>query len=321
VSCRFVNEDGQTCVADAAEGGLCFWHDPEADKGGEDVRRRLEEWSDTGASMAGFRLRGAALEGLRLSNRPGSDLRAADLSRARLQGASLFGIDLSGADLSKANLSGANLNNADLHDANLLGATLDGARLERVEWGERCINEQRARQAAHEGDTEAASAAYEEAEEVYRALRRAYDGAGRFEAAGRFFRREMTMRRKLMPAWSAGRAWSKLVDLFCAYGESPPRVIVSAMVLNFAMAAIFFLLGVNGPEGPIRFDVHAGLWHNIERYFDCVYYAVVTFTTLGYGEITPTSHVTRHLAATHAFTGAFMMAMFVTVFGKKMTRG
>jgi hypothetical protein len=31
--------------------------------------------------------------------------------------------------------------------------------------------------------------------------------------------------------------------------------------------------------------------------------------------------VTRHLAAAHAFAGAFMMAMFVAVFSKKMTRG
>jgi hypothetical protein len=91
----------------------------------------------------------------------------------------------------------------------------------------------------------------------------------------------------LMPRWSGGRLWSKLVDVFCACGESPPRVIVSAAAINLVIAFVFFILGVNGPDG----------------------------------EITPTTLFTRHLAAAHAFSGAFIMAMFVTVFGKKMTRG
>ena len=59
----------------------------------------------------------------------------------------------------------------------------------------------------------------------------------------------------------------------------------------------------------------------MEMYLNCLHYTVVTFTTLGYGEITPSTLFTRHLTSTHAFAGAFMMAMFVMVFGKKMTRG
>ena len=52
-----------------------------------------------------------------------------------------------------------------------------------------------------------------------------------------------------------------------------------------------------------------------------MYYSVVTFTTLGYGDMTPPDGIARPLAALQAFAGAFMMAMFVAVFGKKMTRG
>jgi len=78
---------------------------------------------------------------------------------------------------------------------------------------------------------------------------------------------------------------------------------------------------VNGPDGPLRIDLELGLWVNVEMYLNCLYYTVVTFTTLGYGEITPPTLFTRHLASTLAFAGAFMMAMFVAVFGKKMTRG
>ena len=61
--------------------------------------------------------------------------------------------------------------------------------------------------------------------------------------------------------------------------------------------------------------------HNVLTYFHCVYYSVVTFTTLGDSDMTQPTLFTRNLAAGHAFMGAFMMAMFVAVFGKKMTRG
>lgn len=321
-TCVFVRRDGSRCPGlIEGEGDLCFWHDPAASMEADDVRKRLEAWADTGESMEGFILRFANLQGLRLSNRPSRDLRDAVLFKASLEGASLFHVDLSGADLSKANLAGANLNEAEMGNARLLGANLDGTRLERVDWGGHCLYETEARQALSEGRDDDARAKFEEAEEVYRILRRAYDGAGRFEEAGGFFRREMKMRRMLMPRWSGGRVWSKVVDLFCAYGESPPRVIVSAALLNVVMAFVYFVAGVSGPDGELRLDLSRGIGINVENYLNCLYYAVVTFTTLGYGEIMPTTLLTRHLASTHAFAGAFMMAMFVTVFGKKMTRG
>lgn len=321
-TCAFVRRDSSRCPGVIeGDGELCFWHDPDASMESDDVRKRLEAWADSGESMEGFILRFANLQGLRLSNRPSRDLRDAVLFKASLQGASLYNVDLSGADLSKADLAGANLNEAELGDAQLLGANFDGTRLERVDWGGHCLYEVQGRKALQEGHGEEARARFEEAEEVYRILRRAYDGAGRFEEAGAFFRREMTMRRMLMPRWSGSRMWSKLVDLFCAYGESPPRVIVSAMLLNLVMAFVYFVAGVSGPDGELRLDLAQSPQANLAMYLNCLYYAVVTFTTLGYGEITPTTLLTRHLASTHAFAGAFMMAMFVTVFGKKMTRG
>ena len=322
-TCAYQRLDGSLCPGPVeGDGELCFWHDPKASKEGEDVRPRLEEWAKSDESMEGFVLRYARLEGMRISHPVKQrNLRGANLWRASLQGASMFNSDLRGAELLKANLAGANLNESLLENSDLLGANFDGTRLERVEWGACCKNETEARQAVRDRDQEEALKKFEEAEEVYRTLRRTYDGAGRFEQAGVFFRREMTMRRMLMPRWSGARLWSKVVDIFCAYGESPPRVILSAILLNLAAATVFFFIGINGPDGPHGFDPSSSLAWNLESYFDCVYYSVVTFTTLGYGEFTPPTMVTRSLAATHAFVGAFMMAMFVAVFGKKMTRG
>ncbi len=50
-----------------------------------------------------------------------------------------------------------------------------------------------------------------------------------------------------------------------------------------------------------------------------IYFSVVTFTTLGYGDISPLGFA-RFIAAFEAFMGSFTMALFVVVFVKKMTR-
>ena len=321
-TCSYVRSDGSRCAGavEDRERGLCFWHDVDLSKEGPDVRERLEAWAESGQSMEGFFLRYAALEGLKLSNKRNRDLRGANLFRANLQGASLHDVDLRGAELLKANLAGANLNEALLQDADLLGINLDGTRLERVEWGETCINERLAIQAEREGNRDESQAKYKEAEEVYRSLRRAYAARAEARQAGLFFRREMTILRRLMPLWSGGRAWSKLVDLTCAYGESPPRIIISALVLNLTCAVGYFFAGIQGVEGPVKFNPSAGLETNVETFFECVYYSVVTFTTLGYSDEARQIWLVRPLAAGQAFVGAFMMALFVVVFGKKMTR-
>ena len=300
--------------------GLCFWHDTEAPKDGSDVKDRLEAWADTGQSMEGFHLHHAALEGVKLSNRRSTDLRKVDFFRANLHGASLYHTDLSQAQLTKADLSGANLNEAKMDDVDLLGAILDGARLERVDWGDLAINEKRANAALKNGQKEEAAARLEEAEEVYRALRRAYAARSDGHNAEFFFRREMATRRRQMPRWSIGRLWSRLIDLVCAYGESPPRVIVSCMMFILLCGVAYFFLGVLGPEGYAQSDPGAGLRIIVEALAECVDYSVVSFTSLGYSDEARQSWLVRPIAGAQAFIGQFMMALFVVVFGKRMTR-
>jgi hypothetical protein len=67
------------------------------------------------------------------------------------------------------------------------------------------------------------------------------------------------------------------------------------------------------------FSVDNSLEDNISFFFECLYYSVVTFTTLGYGDFIPVGF-SRLEAALEAFTGSFTIALFVVVFVKKMTR-
>jgi hypothetical protein len=321
--CRYRESDGSACP-EPAQGsqGLCYWHDPACGKTGPDVRTRLEALAQEGRSLEGYALRGADLHDVNLTfgdTTRNVNLKHADLSRANLTDAHLFNADFRGANLMKAHLGGANLNNAHFEDANLLGAELEGARLERVRWGRHLHQESLAHRAHREGREEEALNLYAEAEEVYRYLIRVNESLGHNAMAGHYYHKEKVMRRMQMRPWSREWAWSKLVDLLCGYGEETDRVIAFSLLVILGCAVGYFLLGVHGPEGPLVFNSSLGLARNLYTLGDCIYYSVITFTTVGYGDITPIGFA-RPLAMLEAFTGAFSISLFVVVFVRKMMR-
>lgn len=283
------------------------------------MRQLLEEQSKQQAIMDGYSLREADLNGInlvRLGHKEGYRLINCDMYKANLSGAHLFSIDLSNSSLMKANLQNANLHFADLSNCNLLGTKLEGAKLDNVVWGDQILQEKQARQVQ---SLEAKHDYYQQAEEIYRNLRKTYEGSGLFEQAGYFFEHEMRMRRYQMPIRSVKRMLSTAVDLFCGYGERPLRVIMFSLLTVICFSMAFFLLGLVSADGPIVIDFQKSFTDNIKYFLECLYFSVVTFTTLGYGDITPMP-ISRPVAAIEAFLGSFTLALFVVVFVKKMTR-
>lgn len=122
-----------------------------------------------------------------------------------------------------------------------------------------------------------------------------------------------------MPFYSIKRMISRSVDLFFAYGENPARIILFSLLLVFIFAFGFAFLGIEDGDELIIFSTQNSLIENLIVFYDCAYFSVITFTTLGYGDLTPTVY-SRTLSAVEAFGGSFTLALFVVVFVKKMTR-
>ncbi|MEX6501866.1 ion channel [Pseudomonas zhanjiangensis] len=300
-----------------------FWLDTTVDKRErEGLGDALAQRARSGRPMVGFQLKNADLAGIDLVNHgehAGYQLRDADLYRANLHGAHLFALDLRGSSLMKADLRQANLHCADLRGCNLLGIRLDGARLDNVIWDRQLLQERQGRQRLRSGDCTGATELFQEAEETYRNLRLHLEQAGLFEQAGRFFHREMVMRRLRMPRYSAQRLLSWLVDLFSGYGEKPLNVVLFSLGLIGFCGLLYFLVGVRLGEQTLGLALDRDLLVNLMDLLNCFYFSVVTFTTLGYGDISPHG-LARPIAAFEAFVGSFTMALFVVVFVKKMTR-
>lgn len=319
-TCKYCNQDGWHCSEPASESGLCYWHDPAIDKSSDDVKEKIEQWARDGKPLDGFQLARTNLVDINLvhkGHKGGYHCRDADFYRADLSEAHFFALDLRGSSLMKAKLNSANLHCARLDGCNLLGADLTNARLDTIEWGERLKQERCAYQAVHEGRKEEARILFQEAEEVVRNIRKQCERQGLFETAGHFFTKEMTYRRYQMPITSFKRGFSKAVDIFCGYGESPIRVVIFSIALILCCALAYFLLGTTA-SSPI-YPGTSGITAAFLELLNAVYFSVVTFTTLGYGDITPQG-VARFIAACEAFLGSFTMALFVVVFVKKMTR-
>jgi hypothetical protein len=320
--CCYQEDDGAGCQEMAGPSGLCYWHDPTVCKNNPDDKARLEAYARAGGQLRGISLRRAQLAGLNLAaspGQPGFDLSHADLYRANLQGASLFKFNFQHVCLLKADLRDANLHWSRLSQANLLGVKLQGARLEHMQLDRPLYQERMALQAEKAGQPELARDYFEQAEEIYRDLRKATEHEGLFALSGLYIQQELRMRRFQLPKYSKARLFSWLIDLFCGYGEAPARVVLFSLLLILLSAVGYFFTGIQ-TGGEIQY-YHRGLSiaEALRLGLTCLYYSVVTFTTLGYGDITPVG-VSRLFAAVEAFTGSFTIALFVVVFVKKMTR-
>ena len=320
--CQYKDPLAAQCQEPALKDGLCFWHSPNADKSDKNLAQKLTEHAKSGGLMRGVCLQRCDLEGVDLVNhnqKHGYDFRYADFYRANLREAHLFNIDLRHASLMKADLCAANLNCASVEQANLLGAKWKNTKVENTCFGDNIVQENKALLARKKRNHDEANDLYQQSEEIYRDLRKHAEREGIFTLSGAFIQKELTMRRKQLPKFSLRRITSKLIDLFCGYGENPLRVVFFSIAFIFLCAVLYSFTGVAMAGNEIALSTRLSLTDNIGVFFSCLYYSVVTFTTLGYGDITPIG-ISRLIAAIEAFTGAFTIALFVVVFVKKMTR-
>ncbi len=305
---------------------FCFWHNAQVIKNTPDIKTRLENLFNEGHSLEGFELHNAQLSGVNLAgaNLIGARLLHADLSKANLSRANLadvrfFQANLSGASLFKANLENANLNEANLENANLLGVRLENARLEHTYWGKILLQEKLAIAAQKAGKKIEAQQLYGEAEEVARYLTNESEKRRQYDVGGHFYQLERVMRRMQTRPFSGAWLWSKLVDILCGYGENASRVISFSLSVIITSAMFYFFLGVRDGDGMLIFNAQESIEHNLFGFLECLYFSVITFTTVGYGDILPIGFA-RFIAASEAFIGAFSISLFVVVFMRKMTQ-
>ena len=148
------------------------------------------------------------------------------------------------------------------------------------------------------------------AKEIYLLLKNNFHSIGRYDDESWAFKKEKDMERKsnchfeTLHKW----LWSCFLNGIFGYGERPVRVIISAISIILIFTFLFMNSGIS--------DTSIGGFTS-NNFLDCVYFSVITFTTLGYGDFRPLEGWSRIFAGTEAFIGALMMALFVYTFARK----
>jgi len=177
----------------------------------------------------------------------------------------------------------------------------------------RCIIPEECEADEYKGKKEKKVELYRTAEATYRNIKESLKREGDYDKAGMFYYNEMLMRRKVVYNEKRYFYWflGYIISGITGYGEKPERILGwwATTILSFGTVYMAF-------EGLVRINSSV---HWYENY----YFSVVTFTTLGFGDIQPHPGMwgVQVCAMAEALLGAILMALFILVLGRRMIRG
>ncbi|MFH1867363.1 MAG: pentapeptide repeat-containing protein [Candidatus Omnitrophota bacterium] len=280
--------------------------------------RRLEfreaQWQNIDAEdsdLAGSDLSYAdlAAANFKKANLTGARLKNVNLASADFEDAHLLRCDLSGTRLWHTSIRNTNLAESDFQGADFLKSTLSNVKL----WHVNIDNAKFLSRHNFIGKAPINEKGSLSASEAYRILKQYFVAMGRYDDASWASFKERQMERKYF--WRSKKPAyfpSLTMALLCGYGEKPYRVITSSLVIIFSYSFLYSALNaLKIPADSI--SAKLGSW-------DHIYFSIVTFTTLGFGDITPKMKpFFQMLTVSEAFIGAFMMGLFVFTLARKYT--
>lgn len=141
--------------------------------------------------------------------------------------------------------------------------------------------------------------------------------------------REKHARRKRALAEREYLQWMKLAFYrwSLGYGEKIRNVIATAVLLIIGFGLVYPFAGgveTSRSEYPIfsfgdapMLSINTPGW--IETLWVNMYFSIVTFSTLGYGDIQPSNYFVQALAGLQSLLGALLIAYLVFVLGRRTT--
>lgn len=314
----------------------CVWHAKELGKSIEDLKELKPE---PGEHIDGAYLKEAALRNISWLNDISlvnadftrADLRATDFSNSDLKLARLKETTAIYTDFSGGDLEGALISETDLRSANLVNAQLNGAIFSNVyvnrdtDFGEYSIYEKEREIAPR---TLYETHPLQAAAWVYRELQQIYQDNSLPALTRRSYQQEKDVRRRL--AWDEGEYGHaikyELSRWVMLYGTSPYRVLAVSAAFILLCGLLYPLIGgvqqVSG-ERTITYTFErpqtAPLWWIGEVLFRSIYFSVITFSTLGYGNLHPVGAWTQLLSGIEAILGSLFAALLVFVLARSAT--
>lgn len=249
---------------------------------------------------------------LSFANFDGANFSAANLEGTYLEDANLNNTIMTGANFKNAKLTNSNLNNAYLVDANFEGTNLTAVNFKNANLSSVTFDQKILWRLIKEtgfGLTKLWQRRYDlmldttlrckgvNATTCY--------GSQRFKL---FLQDQDFLEEYLEPTW--GKIIFIIWWLFADCGRSLGRWAGWSLILAMLFALIYWLLG------PHAFETRH-LNFNLLTLF---YYSVVTFTTLGFGDIIPKTTTAAMWVTVEVIIGYIMLGGLITIFASKLSR-
>lgn len=160
-------------------------------------------------------------------------------------------------------------------------------------------------------------ASSEQGETAYRLAKEAAQSRGDYRRAGEYHYAEQCAIGHRNRKRHGRKVWLWLPELLFArgifgYGERPSHALAASIGVILLFTALYLLLGGISPGA----DEHPTYSPTCAQ---CLYFSIVTFTTLGYGDFAPKPNF-RLLAGIEALVGAALIAVFIVGLTRKYMR-
>jgi uncharacterized protein YjbI with pentapeptide repeats len=272
----------------------------------------------SGADLKMACLRGADLSHATLDGADGYkvDLRGAFLTEASALGADLSAVDFRDGDLRGVRLNGANLSGSDLTRARLGHADLTGARLVESRLGEVDLTQ------ANLSETNLTGSHYG----GYRRMRGHFYGIRGLDSAhgNALFVRDAKDQDYLdtleLEITRMPDGWRKRLraQLFKAWGLiDHGRSLLKVSWYAFIIATVyglFYALDMYLGWGLMDYSTSAQSW------FTPFYYSIVTYTTLGFGDVTANSALGEIIVISEVVVGYFTLGLLLSILANTIAR-
>ncbi len=297
-----------------------------SDLSGVDLRYANFAGADfRGSMMKGVKLSGANLDHTLLSrvDLEDADLRGASLERADIRWSNLRRVLLSGARLEHADLRWSNLREANIYNANLCYLNLNHANLRYVKLSAYkyllpILSKKRAEKHYRYGH-------YNDRTTFLGVNTNNINWANNRELKS-FIIKQQFIDGFVKKSKINKLLWAPLWRYTCNYGHSIFRWFATACIVVLLFATIFGAGEGVTPEmlekggGMVEFNngfLPKVLVNSALTWFTPVYFSIVTFTTLGFGDVVPLNFAAQIFVSLEVLVGYIMLGGLMTIFAEK----
>ncbi|MDV8108941.1 potassium channel family protein [Bacillus sp. BAU-SS-2023] len=117
---------------------------------------------------------------------------------------------------------------------------------------------------------------------------------------------------------------AKFIDflsrIIIGYGEKPLNIFIISFFIISLFAILYMVAGVKYNDKIIKIGEVKNIYELIKNYIDLWYFSMITFSTVGYGDMTVINIAGKALVSIEVFLGVTMGASWASVIFRKMSR-